>query len=447
LHAQAPVKPKAAAAAPAAAAPAKGAKGAAPAAAPSPAAAARADIKATLGFVPTFLNDVPDVALPGAWEEMKGLQMNPNTAVPGKYKELIGLAVSAQVPCKYCIIAHTEFAKLNGATDAEIREAVMMAALTRHWSTWFAGQQVDLKTFRGIVGQWVAYIKKGGAGPNAKPIHVVDAATAQQEAMQAFGVLPEFMKRFPAEGFAGAWKEMRDVEMNPKTAIPGKYKSLIGLAVASQTPCPYCVVADTEFAKLEGASEREIGEAIGMAAITRHWSTYLNGSQTDETTFNRDIEKLVRNVKQQQVAANRAQAKAAKEAAAAQAKAKRDQERAAKDAAAAQAKAAKEAAAAQAKAAKDAAAAQAKAAKEAAAAQAKAAKEAAQAEKKAAAQPATPAAQPAAPAATAAKPAAPAATATKPAAPAAAKPAAPATKPAASPAASAAAKPAPAAAK
>ena len=55
------------------------------------------------------------------------MQLIPNTALPSKEKELIGLAVAAQIPCTYCVVFHTEAAKLNGATDDEIREAVAMA--------------------------------------------------------------------------------------------------------------------------------------------------------------------------------------------------------------------------------------------------------------------------------------------------------------------------------
>lgn len=42
----------------------------------------------------------------------------------------------------------TAVAKANGATDEEIREAVAMAAITRHWSTVLNGMQVDLPTFK-----------------------------------------------------------------------------------------------------------------------------------------------------------------------------------------------------------------------------------------------------------------------------------------------------------
>src|SRR4029450_12853687 len=71
-----------------------------------------------------------------------------NSKVSGTWHDRCGLAASAQVPCVYCIYAHTAAAKANGATDGEIREAVAMAAITRHWSTVLNGVQVDLATFK-----------------------------------------------------------------------------------------------------------------------------------------------------------------------------------------------------------------------------------------------------------------------------------------------------------
>ena len=68
-----------------------------------------------------------DYLIAGAWAEFKSVQLNPNTKLDGKTKELIGLAVSAQVPCQYCIYFHTAAAKANGATDQEVGEAVAMA--------------------------------------------------------------------------------------------------------------------------------------------------------------------------------------------------------------------------------------------------------------------------------------------------------------------------------
>ena len=110
--------------------------------------AAYRDIEQTLGSVPTFFKLFPEVGIAGAWAEFKAVQLNPNTKLDGKTKELIGLAVSAQIPCHYCVYFHTAAAKLNGATDQEIREAVGMAAISRHWSTVLNGMQVDTATFK-----------------------------------------------------------------------------------------------------------------------------------------------------------------------------------------------------------------------------------------------------------------------------------------------------------
>ena len=106
------------------------------------------DIEATLGSVPTFFKLFPDSGIAGAWAEFKSVQLNPNTALSGKEKELIGLAVAAQIPCSYCVYFHTAAAKANGATDPEVREAVAMAAITRHWSTVLNGMQADPDVFR-----------------------------------------------------------------------------------------------------------------------------------------------------------------------------------------------------------------------------------------------------------------------------------------------------------
>jgi AhpD family alkylhydroperoxidase len=106
------------------------------------------DIEQTLGFVPSFFKQLPASAIAGAWAEMKAFQLNSKTQLDGKSKELIGLAVAAQIPCQYCIYFHTAAAKANGATDEEIKEAVAMAAVVRHWSTVLNGMQIDLDGFK-----------------------------------------------------------------------------------------------------------------------------------------------------------------------------------------------------------------------------------------------------------------------------------------------------------
>lgn len=110
--------------------------------------AAYKDIEATLGSVPSFFKAFPESGIAGAWAEFKSIQLNPQSALDAKTKELLGLAVSAQIPCQYCIYFHTKAAMANGATEEEVREAVAMAAIVRHWSTVLNGMQVDEAMFR-----------------------------------------------------------------------------------------------------------------------------------------------------------------------------------------------------------------------------------------------------------------------------------------------------------
>jgi AhpD family alkylhydroperoxidase len=263
---------------------------------------AYADIKKTLGQVPTFLKAFPEEAIAPAWEELKAVQLNPATALNGKTKELIGLAVAAQIPCRYCIYFHTRAAKLNGASDREIKEAILMSSLTRQWSTVLNGNMIDEAAFKLEAGKIFEYVKQ----PHTpQSIAIVDAASAERDITATLGRVPGFMKLFPPSGLAGAWREFKTVQLNPQSALPGKVKELIGLAVAAQIPCRYCTYFHTEAAKLNGANDTEIHEAIAMAAITRHWSTYLNGMQFDEAQFRREVDQIMAYVKKAAKVASR----------------------------------------------------------------------------------------------------------------------------------------------
>jgi AhpD family alkylhydroperoxidase len=258
-----------------------------------------ADVQKTLGFVPGFIKALPDEMVPGAWAELKSLEAAPNTALPCKLKEIIGVAVAAQLPSAPMVYGHTQIAKAAGATQAEIADGVAVAALTRHWSTFMNGIQLDEPRFRAELGKLIGDVKKAMAAgtppPPAMPVKVVDAKTATADIRQSMmGAVPEFLARFPAPGLAGAWLEERDVELSDATPLPPKAKSLVGLAVAAQIPCRYCIVADTEFARLAGASDAEIAEAVAVGAMARHWATVLTGFGVDETAYKRDMDRIAK---------------------------------------------------------------------------------------------------------------------------------------------------------
>ncbi len=110
-----------------------------------------AGVEQMLGFVPTFLRQMPAATLPIGITGYANLEAG-ETALPTKTKYLISLAVAAQIPCQYCIWADTMGAKAAGATDEEIGEAVGVAAMTRFWSTNFNGLQVDFPTYQKELG-------------------------------------------------------------------------------------------------------------------------------------------------------------------------------------------------------------------------------------------------------------------------------------------------------
>jgi AhpD family alkylhydroperoxidase len=262
-------------------------------ASPSPADAARAEIQKAYGFVPVFLKALPDNALPGVWQEMKQFE-NADTALPGKIKGLIGLAVAAQIPSRSSIYAYTKCARSNGASEAETKEAVALSALTRTWSTYFNGAQLDEARFRAEGGKMLEHMGQVAAGKVAppRPMETPDARAVFEDVKQSLGFVPEFVKKFPAEALPGAWTELKNVEF-AESAIQDKYKSLITLGVASQIPCRYCIYLDTESAKASGATEREIHEAVTVAAMARHMTTLVEGLQLDEKALRRDLDRLM----------------------------------------------------------------------------------------------------------------------------------------------------------
>jgi AhpD family alkylhydroperoxidase len=253
------------------------------------------DIEKTLGFVPAFMKAFPAEEVSAVWYELKRVQLNPKTVLPTKTKELIGLAVAAQIPCKYCIYFHTQVSALAGATENEQREAIAMAGLTRHWSAVAQGMQIDFSEFKQEVGRIGEYLKKGGG--KGESVAVTDAASAYKDIEHTLGLVPTFMRRFPEEGIAAAWRQTKSLELNPATQLNGKTKELIGLAVAAQIPCQYCIYFHTAAAQLNGATDAEIREAVAMSAITRDMSTMLNGAQVDEPQFRKDVDQIVANVK------------------------------------------------------------------------------------------------------------------------------------------------------
>ena len=104
--------------------------------------------------LPTFFKDTyPTHALKSALEAQAVLEEGEGTQLDPKTRELIALGVAAQIPCVYCVYAHTKNARARGATEAEIREAVATAATVRKWSTVLNGMGYDFEAFKAEIDE------------------------------------------------------------------------------------------------------------------------------------------------------------------------------------------------------------------------------------------------------------------------------------------------------
>ena|SRR6056297_461716 len=104
------------------------------------------EIKENLGLVPSFFDRIPDEALDEEWTLFKHWELE-ETLIPNKYKELLMLAVHAETKCRYCTLFHTEVARMFGATEEEIQEAVHLAKHTVGWSVYLNGMRTDYDQF------------------------------------------------------------------------------------------------------------------------------------------------------------------------------------------------------------------------------------------------------------------------------------------------------------
>ena len=116
------------------------------------------EIEQMMGLVPTMFKALPDSSIEEEWQLFKKVQVE-ETAIPNKYRELIGVAVAAIMKCRYCSYYHTEIAKLYGATDAEIEDAIHFAKSSAGWSTYINGLQMDFELFNAAIDESCEHIR------------------------------------------------------------------------------------------------------------------------------------------------------------------------------------------------------------------------------------------------------------------------------------------------
>ena len=131
---------------------------------------------------------------------------------------------------------------------------------------------------------------------------IEDRQAAERDIQETLGLVPEFFERVPDYLLPTEWASFKSLQLSDQTAIPNKYKEMIGLAVSGATRCRYCCYFHTEAARLFGATEEEITETAMIAKNTMGWSTYLNTLQFDYDKFVDEFDQVTAHVRDQMAA-------------------------------------------------------------------------------------------------------------------------------------------------
>ena len=113
-----------------------------------------------------------------------------------------------------------------------------------------------------------------------------------KEMIAHFGFVPDFYATLPSAALPHEWAAHRDFEL-AETAIPNKYKELIGLAVAAHIKCRYCIYFHQQVAIAHGATEEELKEACAMGGLTVQYSNAITGMRYDFDKFQSEVDRAI----------------------------------------------------------------------------------------------------------------------------------------------------------
>ncbi|WP_290809906.1 carboxymuconolactone decarboxylase family protein [Halovivax sp.] len=105
---------------------------------------------------------------------------------------------------------------------------------------------------------------------------------------ESLGIVPGFMTALPEDDLVHEWPVFKQHVLG-ETAIPPKYRELMGLAVAANLKCPYCQAFHQGAAQLHGATDEELAEVTMLAGLTARWSAMIHAQNYDYDTFTEEF--------------------------------------------------------------------------------------------------------------------------------------------------------------
>ena len=112
-----------------------------------------------------------------------------------------------------------------------------------------------------------------------------------EDMRKSLGIVPGFMKALPPDVLVNEWPSFKKYTLG-ESEVPGKYRELIGMAIAANIKCPYCQFFHTAAAKMQGASEKELAELAFLASYTARWSVMIHAQHYDYNTFVKETEEI-----------------------------------------------------------------------------------------------------------------------------------------------------------
>jgi AhpD family alkylhydroperoxidase len=108
---------------------------------------------------------------------------------------------------------------------------------------------------------------------------------------KTLGIVPGFMKALPKDVIVQEWPLFKRYNFE-ETEIPAKYRELMGLAIAANIKCPYCILFHNGSAQMNGATEKEISETVFLASYTSRWSAMIHAQNYDYQKFKDEFEQI-----------------------------------------------------------------------------------------------------------------------------------------------------------
>ncbi len=108
---------------------------------------------------------------------------------------------------------------------------------------------------------------------------------------RTLGMVPGFMKALPEDALIHEWPIWKHYTIE-RSEIPEKYRELMGLAIAANIKCPYCLFFHSAMARMAGANDEELAEVAVLAGLTSRWSTILHAQMYDMDEFEKEGKKI-----------------------------------------------------------------------------------------------------------------------------------------------------------